>query len=378
MNIYLDYAAATPCDKWAFLKSLKYNFFTFGNPLSVHDYGVKAKQAINLSREIVAGIIGASSSEIFFCGSGTESINLGLLGVASANWGRGKHIITSVTEHHAVLNTMESLESRGFEVTYLPVDEMGLLNPEIVKKYLRADTILVSVMLANNETGVIQPIKEITKIVKEYNADCMVHTDACQAGNWMNLDVNNLGVDLLSLDSSKIYGPKGVGALFVKTGAAIYPIIHGGTQENNLRAGTHNVVGIVGFAQAFKISKQRQITDTKKTLQLKSWLVNELNKIDNIKINSQLKNSLPHIVNFSIVGKAAGDAVAWFNKQGVAVSAGAACTTGTLKPSHVVLAQTGSIDLAYSAIRVSLGRKTKLHELKKLVSLLQEYIKLTN
>lgn len=374
MKLYLDYAAATPYDWRAWLTSFKYNFINFGNPLSAHDFGRGAMAGIADSRQLVAEKINAKSEELFFCGSGTESINLALQGAANANWGRGKHIITTTTEHHAVLHALENLESQGFEVTYLPVDKNGLVTVADIKKYLRPETILVAVMLANNETGAIQPIKEIVKAVKEFNSNCLVHTDACQAGNWLKIDVQDLGVDLLSLDSSKVYGPKGVGALYVKTGTAINPIIFGGTQENNLRAGTHNVAGIVGFAQAMNIAEQRRQADVTKILKLKTWLINQLKTISGVVINSNLENSLPHIINFSITNKNAGETVAWFDKRGCYISAGAACTTGSLKPSHVILAQTGSIDLATSAVRVSLGRKTKLADLKEFVKLLEGYL----
>lgn len=367
MKVYLDYAAATPCDWRASLKSFKYNYFNFGNPLSQHDYGFCANKALEESRFLVANIINAKADEIFFCGSGTESINLAILGSANANWGKGKHIITSAIEHHAVLNTMEHLETLGFEVTYLPVDEHGYVQLELIEKHLRADTILVSVMMANNETGVIQPIKKIVEKVKEINSNCLVHADACQAGNWLTIDVKDLGVDLLSLDSSKIYGPKGVGALFIKTGTAIYPVIYGGTQEKNLRAGTHNIAGIVGFAEAFRITQQRYKKDKTKIEKIKNYLLNQLKVMPEVTINSVADESLPHIVNFSISNLPASVAVEILNKQGVCVSAGAACTTGSLRPSHVVLAQTGSMELATTAIRVSFGRGSKLADVKKLI-----------
>ena len=376
MKLYLDYAAATPYDWQAWLKSARYNFINFGNPLSAHDFGRLPLQAINDGRADVARVINAEAvNTVYFCGSGTESINLALSGSVQANWGRGKHIISSVTEHHAVLHVLESLEGQGFEVTYLPADKNGYVKVGDVKKFLRSDTILVSIMLANNENGAVQPIKELTKTIKEFNSNCLVHTDACQAGNWLKIDVQDLDVDLLSLDSSKVYGPKGVGALYVKSGTAINPIIFGGTQENNLRAGTHNVAGIVGFAEALKISAARRSKEVERVDGLKKWLDNKLKIIDDVVINSSLENSLPHIVNFSIINKNASETVEWFNKRGVYISAGAACTTGSLKPSHVILAQTGSIDLAASAVRVSLGRKTKLADLKMFLKLLEEYLR---
>lgn len=377
-KIYLDYAASTPCVWRALIKGIKYSLFSFGNPLSAHAYGKTAFQAIELSRQQLSKDIKANIEEVYFCGSGTESINLAIAGSANANWGRGKHIITSAVEHHAVLNVLENLESHGFEVTYLPVNELGLVDLNDVKKFMRPDTILVSIMMANNETGAVQPIKEIVKIVKEINSNCLVHTDACQAGNWFDINVQDLGVDLLSLDSSKVYGPKGVGALYVKNNTPIYPIIFGGTQEKNLRAGTHNVGGIVSFAEAFRISRKRLAKDYEKNLQLKKWLIDELRKISGVSLNSSIDNSLPHIINFSIQDKNAGETIAWFDARGICLSAGAACTTGNLKPSHVILAQTGVIGLAQSAIRVSLGRKSKLGELKKFVSLLQKYIETKN
>lgn len=375
-KIYLDYAASTPVSWRAFVAGAGYSLIHFGNPLSAHGFGKKAFKVIDQSRQQLASFIKANKSEIVFCGSGTESINLALIGSARANWGRGKHIITSATEHHAVLNSLEYLESHGFEVTYLPVNELGLVDLNDVKKFMRSDTILVSIMMANNETGAVQPIKEIVKIVKEINVNCLVHTDACQAGNWFDINVQELGVDLLSLDSSKVYGPKGVGALYVKNNTPIQPVIFGGTQENNLRAGTHNVGGVVSFAQALTISQKRLARDFKKTLQLKTWFIDELNKIPEVNLNSSIDNSLPHIINFSIIGKSASQGVAWFNDRGVCLSAGAACTTGTLKPSHVVLAQTGRIDMAQSALRVSLGRSTKLSDLKSLLNLIKIYVKI--
>ncbi len=371
MKVYLDYASATPYDWRAYLKSFKYNFFVFGNPLSRHDYGYRAHDALEVSRGLVANIINAKNEEIFFCGSGTESINLAILGSVSANWGKGKHIITVASEHHAVLNTMEHLETLGFEVTYLPVNEKGLVEAELIEKHLREDTILISIMLANNETGAIQPIKEIVKKVKEISSDCIVHTDACQAGNWLPIDVQDLGVDLLSLDSSKIYGPKGVGCLFVRTGLALYPIIYGGTQEKNLRAGTHNVAGIVGFAEAFNISRKRYKKDVLKIEKLKKYLIEELELLPGITINTKADKSLIHIVNFSLANVKAIEAVEKLNKQGIFISAGAACTTGSLRPSHVVLAQTGSVSLATNALRVSFGRGSKKTDVDKLIRALK-------
>ena len=297
-QVYFDHAATTPVKREVLDAMMPYFSEAYGNPSSIYALGRKSRKAIEEAREKVAGVLNADPSEIFFTGSGTEADNWAIKGVAYANAKKGKHIITSAIEHHAVLHTCNYLESEGYEVTYLPVDADGLVSPEDVEKAIRPDTILVSIMTANNEIGTIQPIAEIGRITRSKNV--LFHTDAVQAVGHMKLDVKELNVDLLSLSAHKFYGPKGVGALYIRKGTKITQYMHGGAQERNRRASTENVPGIVGLGKAIELAHENMETSNKKLITLRDRLINEvLEKIPYVRLNGHREKRLPGNVNFS-------------------------------------------------------------------------------
>lgn len=374
-KIYLDYAATTPTDPRV-LKAME-PFFDqkFGNPSSIHSFGQEAKKAIDEARNQVAHLINALPEEIVFTSGGTEADNFAIKGVAYAFQKFGHHIITSQIEHHAVLNPCKFLEKQGFKVTYLPVDKDGLVNPEDVKKALTDQTILVSIMQANNEIGVIQPIAEIAKIINERRASSIqnresniqhpvFHTDAVQTVGHISTDVNELGVDLLSISAHKLYGPKGVGALYIKKGIKLEPLLHGGEQERKRRASTENVAGIVGFGVACQLAEKELIGEAKRLTKLRDYLINQiLRKIKKSRLNGHPSQRLPNNVNVSIESVEGESMLISLDMAGVAVSTGSACSSGTLEPSHVLLALGLSPERAHSSLRFTLGRETTKKDL---------------
>ncbi len=356
-RIYLDYAATTPVAPEVVDGMLPYFTERFGNPSSIHSFGQETKAAIEDARETLARQLGARAAELFFTSGGTESNNLALKGVAAANRHRGRHIITTAIEHHAVLEPCHVLEKQGFSVTYLPVDGNGVVDPEQVKQALTDDTILISVMHANNEIGTIEPLAEIGRIARE--RDVYLHTDAVQTFGHLPVNVDELQVDLLSLSAHKFYGPKGVGALFVRKGVRIAPQLHGGDQERRFRASTENVPGIVGLAKAAELAcaeipeEMARVTGLRE--QLQALL---LERIPDVHLNGHPTQRLPNNVNFSIDGVDGESLLLNLDLAAIAASSGAACSSGSLEPSHVLLALGHSQHRALTSLRLTLGRHT--------------------
>jgi cysteine desulfurase len=356
-RIYLDYAATTPTHPDVAKAMRPYLSNTFGNPSSIHSFGQEARVAIEEARDKVASLIGANSDEIVFTSGGTEADNYAIKGIAYANEGKGNHIITSAIEHHAVLETCKFLESRGFKVTYLPVDEYGLVDPQDVKRAITDKTILISVMHANNEVGTIEPIAEISRIARE--AGIYFHTDAVQTLGHILSKVNDLGVDLLAMSAHKLGGPKGVGALYIRKGTNIISFMHGGEQEKKRRASTENVPGIVGFGAAAQIAMREMDREEKRLTALRGKLTKGLTeRIEHVHLNGHPTRRLPNNINIS-VDNAEGEAMLLnLNMEGICASTGSACSSNSSEPSHVLLAMGLSHDLARSSIRFSLGRET--------------------
>jgi len=368
--IYLDNAATTPVDKRVLKKMLPYFDAEFANPSSLYSPALKAKKAIDKARSQIAKFLNCKPSEIVFCAGGTESDNLAILGIAR-KIGKG-HIITSQIEHPAVLNACKQLEKEGFEVTYLAVDEDGIIKLDELKKALCKNTILISIMYANNEIGTIQPTAEIAKLAKK--AGALFHTDACQATGYLPMDVRKLGVDLLTINGSKIYGPKGIGALYIKKGIQIEPIIFGGGQEDNLRPGTENVPAIVGLGEAVSVAREQQSADSRQQKKLQDYIIRELLKIPKSKLNGHPTKRLPNNINISFEGVEGESLVLYLEKDGIYTSTGSACSTKSLKPSHVIMAISGDAERAHSSLRVTLGRSTTKKDADKLVSAVRKYV----
>ena len=363
---YLDNAATTPVDKRVLDAMLPYFSEKYGNPGSMHQKGLEAKEALEDARKKVAELIGADADEIFFTGSGTESDNLAIIGIAKEMKGKGNHIITTNIEHHAVLDTCKALEEEGFKVTYVPVKENGIIDPKNVEKAITGKTILITVMYANNEIGTIQPIKEISRIAKEKGI--LFHTDACQAAEYLDINVNNLGVDLMTLNGSKIYGPKGVGILYAKKGVVLKPVIFGGGQEKGLRSGTENVPAIAGFAKALEIAQKEKGKEPKRLEKLRDKLIEGLKKkISEIIINGDLKNRLPNNVNIAVLGVEGESMLLHLDSKGICASTGSACTSRSLEPSHVIKAIGLSDEASHGSLRFSLGRHTADEDIEKVL-----------
>jgi cysteine desulfurase len=355
-NIYMDHAATTPVRKEVIEAMLPYFNEKYGNPSSIYSIGRDSKKAIEEAREKVAKVIGAEPREIFFTGSGTEADNWAIKGVAYANRQKGKHIITTAIEHHAVLHTCQYLESDGFEVTYLPVDADGLVTAEQVRAAIRPDTILITIMFANNEIGTIQPIAEIGKVAKEKGV--YFHTDAVQAMGNVHINVSDMNIDLLSMSSHKFYGPKGAGALYVRKGVKLTSFIHGGAQERGRRASTENVPAIVGLAAALEIAAENMDQYNKKLLALRDRTIKEIEeKIPFVKLNGHREKRLPGNVNFSFEFIEGESLLLMLDMKGIAASSGSACTSGSLDPSHVLLAIGLPHETAHGSLRLTFGEE---------------------
>lgn len=355
-TIYFDHAATTSVRTEVIETMLPYFNQKFGNPSSIYSLGRDSKKAIEEAREKVAKAIGAQPREIFFTGSGTEADNWAIKGVAYANRQKGKHIITTAIEHHAVLHTCHYLESDGFEVTYLPVDADGLVTAEQVKAAIRPDTILVTIMFANNEIGTIQPIAEIGKVVKEKGVN--FHTDAVQAIGNVDINVADMNIDMLSMSSHKFYGPKGIGVLYIKKGIKITSFLHGGAQERGRRASTENVAAIVGLATALEFAVENLGQYNKKLLALRDRTINEIQKqIPFIKLNGHREKRLPGNVNFSFEFIEGESLLLMLDMKGIAASSGSACTSGSLDPSHVLLAIGLPHEIAHGSLRITFGEE---------------------
>ena len=377
-KIYLDYAATTYVEPSVLRKMAPYFGGTFGNPSSLHTAGREARLAIERARSEVAVLLGADAGEIIFTGSGTESDNLAIIGAAMANKDWGKHIIVSKIEHPAVLEAAGNLEKNGFEITYVNVDSKGMVILSELKKALRKDTILVSILYANNEIGTIQPIRKISKIIKEFKKESaypLFHTDACQVAGALDLNVKKLGVDLLTLNGSKIYGPKGVGCLYVSSCVKLEPLVVGGGQEKGLRAGTENVSSIVGFAEALKLADKNKHKESARLKKLRDYFFTSIKKsIPGITINGDAHCRLPNNINLSIGGVEGESVLLMLDNLGVYAATGSACSSKSLEPSHVLLAIGVSPERAHGSLRLTLGRKTTKADMEYVLKVLPKIV----
>jgi len=393
-KIYLDYAATTYIDPRALQKMKPYLTKAYGNASSLYSLGREAKAAIEKSREDIAKILGASSGEIVFTGSGTESANLAIFGIARAYRDYGNHLIVSKIEHKAVLESAKKLEKEGFRVTYLNVDSQGIVKLNELKKALNKKTILVSIMYANNEIGTIQPISKIAEIISNFRkqsakrkaqsvrdsrfAICdlpVLHTDACQAAGSLSLKIRELGVDLLTLNGSKIYGPKGVGCLYVNKDYKIEPLIVGGNQESGLRAGTENTALIAGFSEALKLAEKLKKRENRRLKTLRDYFIKKVLKIiPGSRLNGHTRKRLPNNINLSFAGIEGESLVLRLDQYGISGSTGSACTSQDLAPSHVLLAIGLPAELAHGSLRLSLGRKTAKRDLDYVLEILPKIV----
>jgi len=372
-RIYLDYAATTPVHPEVVKAMLPYFTEGFGNPSAIHACGQEAKGAIEESRDKIARLIGAQNEEIVFTSGGTEADNFALKGVAYANESQGNHIITTPIEHHAVLEVGHFLEKRGFQITCLPVDEYGLVDPDDVRRALTSKTILVSVMHANNEVGTIEPVAEIGKITRE--AGVYFHTDAVQTAGHLPLNVDELGVDLLSMSAHKLYGPKGIGALYIRKGTKLVSFMHGGGQERKRRASTENVPGIVGFGRAAEIALREMGEETERLTFLRDKLISGLlERIDHTSLNGHPSQRLPNNVNISISFVEGESMCLRLDLEGICASTGSACSTGSLEPSHVLLALGLPHEQAHGSLRFSLGKWTAEEEIDRVLDILPRIV----
>lgn len=356
--IYFDNAATTAVEPEVVEAMLPYFSEVYGNASSPHHFGQQARKDMEHARGQLAELIGADPEEIYFTSGGTEADNLALFGVLEAQEQKGKHIITSTIEHHAILHTCEYLEKhRGVEVTYIPVDPNGLIDPQEVEKAVRPDTVLISIMLANNEIGTIEPIQEIAEIAKKHKVT--MHTDAVQAIGAIPVNVKELQVDLLSLTGHKFYGPKGIGALYIRKGTRIKPLVHGGSHERHMRAGTESVAHIIGIGKAAEIAQRELIENQKKLITMRDRLIAEtLKKIPYSRLNGDPVKRLPNNINISFSFIEGESLLLMLDLKGIACSSGSACTSGSLDPSHVLLAIGLDHETAHGSLRVTLGRHT--------------------
>ena len=354
-RIYFDHSATTPVDREVAELMLEYMTDKFGNPSSVHAFGRETRKAVEEAREKVAALINATPNEIFFTSGGTEGDNLALKGVAFANRKKGNHIITTAIEHHAILHTCEYLEKHGFTVTYLPVDEYAMIRMEDLRNAITDQTILISIMFANNEVGTIQPIKEIGQLAKEKGI--YFHTDAVQAVGNYPIDVKELNIDLLTMSGHKFNASKGIGALYIRRGVRIEEIQHGGAHERNLRAGTENVPGIVGLGKAAEIAGRDMAKKIPYITGLRDKLITTIQeKVPHVKLNGHPESRMPGNVNFSFLYIEGESLLLNLDMKGIAASSGSACTSGSLDPSHVLLAMGLTHEVAHGSLRVTLGR----------------------
>ena len=372
-RIYLDHAATTPTHPEVVKAMLPYFTDVFGNPSTIYSYGQEAKGAIEEARAKVAELIGARGEEITFTSGGTEADNFALKGVAYANEHKGDHIITTSIEHHAVVESCKFLERRGFKVTYLPVDEHGLVDPDDVRKAITDKTILISVMHASNEVGTIEPVDEIGEIARE--AGVYFHTDAVQTVGHMPVSVDELKVDLLSISAHKLYGPKGVGALYIRKGTKLVSLIHGGEQERGRRAGTENVTAIVGLGKAVELDGQEMGKEAERLAYLRDKLIEGLGeKIDHIRLNGHPRKRLPNNVNVSVDFVEGESILLNLDLEGISASTGSACSSSSLEPSHVLLALGLSPEQAHGSLRFTFGRENTEEDMERVLEVLPEIV----
>lgn len=360
--IYLDNAATTQVYPEVVDAMLPYFTEHYGNPSAIYSFADEAERAVDHARGEVADLIGAKKDEIYFTGGGSESDNWALKATAEAYAAKGKHIITSAIEHHAILHTCEYLEKLGYEITYVGVDENGILKLDELEQAIREDTILISVMFANNEIGSIQPIKEIGEIAKKHKI--LFHTDAVQAYGHVPINVDEYHIDLLSASGHKINGPKGIGILYVRNGVKIESFVHGGAQERGKRAGTHNTPGIVGFGRATTLAKEKMEERTKKEVELRDYLIKRvLDEVPYTKLNGDKVKRLPNNVNFSFRFIEGESLLIMLDQKGICASSGSACTSGSLDPSHVLLAIGLPHEIAHGSLRLTLSDETTKEEI---------------
>ncbi len=370
--IYLDHAATTCLDPDVLKKMLPYFTKEFGNASSIYSLGQNARAATENARADIAKILGCRAKEVIFTSGGTEANNWAVFGVAESYKNKGRHIITVKTEHDSVLKPFEQLEHRGFKVTYLDVKKDGLISLADLKKSITGETIFASIMYANNETGVIQNIPEIAKILNEKGV--IFHSDACQAACYLPLNIKKLGVDLLSINGSKIYGPKGVGALYISDKIRIPPYLFGGGQEYRMRAGTENVPAIVGFAESLKITEAVKEKETVRLIKLRDFAINELLKIPGTQLNGHREKRLPNNINISLKRADGESLLLRLDMAGICASSGSACTSGSLDPSHVLMALGLPKDLVKNSLRLTLGRENTKKEIVTTLKILRSII----
>ncbi len=367
--IYFDHASTTAVKPQVLEAMLPYFTEKYGNASTIYSLGQESKKAIDEAREKVALALGANPQEIFFTGSGSESDNWAIKGIAYANREKGKHIITTAIEHHAILHSCQFLEKEGFEVTYIPVDKDGLVDPGQVESAIRPDTVLISVMFANNEIGTIQPIDEIGKIAREKGV--YFHTDAVQAIGNVHINVKDMNIDLLSISGHKFYGPKGIGCLYVRKGTKITSFMHGGAQERGKRASTENIPGIVGLGKAIEIASANIDAYNAKLVELRDRTISEIIKtIPYAKLNGHRNQRLPGNVNISFEYIEGESLLLLLNKNGIAASSGSACTSGSLDASHVLLAIGLPHEIAHGSLRLSLGDENTQEDIDYLLEVL--------
>lgn len=368
-TIYFDHAATTPIRPEVLEEMMPYFRDIYGNPSSIYLIGREGKKAIEKARQRTAAALNALPEEIFFTGSGTEADNWAIKGTALANSKKGRHIVTTAIEHHAVLHTCQYLQKQGFEVTYVPVDSDGIVSPEDIEKAIRDDTILVSVMTANNEIGSIQPIKEIGAITRQRGIP--FHTDAVQAIGNIKIDVNEMNIDMLSLSAHKFYGPKGVGALYIRKGKKPTAFIHGGAQERGHRAGTENVPGIVGLGKAIELAYDNLEAYNEKLIKLRDMVIEKVPvKVPFVKLNGHREKRLSGNVNFSFEFIEGESLLLMLDMKGIAASSGSACTSGSLDPSHVLMAIGLPYEIAHGSLRLTFGWENTVEQVEYFLEVL--------
>lgn len=371
--IYLDHAATTPTKPEVVKEMLPYFTESFGNPSAIYGFASKNKAKISEVRASIGKTLGTSADNIYFTAGGSEADNWALVATAEAYGQKGKHIITTKIEHHAILHTAEYLEQRGFEITYLDVDEDGLVRLEDLKKAIRPDTILISIMFANNEIGTIQPVKEIGALAKEKGI--LFHTDAVQAYGQIPIDVEELNIDMLSASGHKLYGPKGIGFLYIRKGVKIRSFIHGGAQERKRRAGTENVPGIIGLGKAAEIAFATMDERTEKESALRDYMISRiLEEIPYVKLNGHKTKRLPNNVNVSFRFVEGESLLIMLDMKGICASSGSACTSGSLDPSHVLLAIGLPHEIAHGSLRLTLGDETTKEDVDYVIDQLKEIV----
>ena len=377
--IYMDYAATTPVRPEVMEAMLPYFTEKFGNASSLYTLAQESRRGVDEARESVSRVLGSRGSEVIFTSGGSEADNTAIKGAAFAQRGSGNHIITTSIEHHAILHTCEFLEDFGFQVTYLPVDKDGLVDPDAALGAITDRTVLMSIMLANNEIGTIQPVAEIARMVKVVAKDrgqtIVFHTDAVQAPGYLDIDVNALGIDMLSLSAHKFHGPKGAGVLYVRRGTPFMPQQSGGAQERQRRAGTENLPGIVGAAVALRLAAEERASSTEHCLRLRDRLIEGIqDRIEGTRLNGHPTLRLPNNVNFSFEGVEGEPVLLGLDFAGIAASSGSACTSGSLEPSHVLLALGLSADIAHGSLRLTLGKDNTEEDVDYVLKVLPELV----